>query len=457
LLIFLIILASCTSDPAVLPGTSLEQPEIPTVPHGGTVIWNGFELVREDFFGRANEVRVLENVLTTEDHELTVQFTSGLGSDHLEFGMMEVIQVNINGVWFSLPRLLNQREQPLVLPPLSHEIGYLSDGSWIEHTVDLSVFGRLPPGRYRLVERFFWERLQTEFYSFAYFWVTEPGAQRPPEAETTGTARLEDILISVRPISTARYNITDRDSMFFMLIENLSGKRYITIGAVLEMKSGGQWLGVEYQHANMGLMFGWEQTRNFLFLNSPLSAGEYRLTLTMSVFETYETIEPEYEFIVIAHDSAPEASWDVSKLTPSTYDATKQSTGVTITLINPIIDSNNELLEFIVTADNYYFFGTPFEIDVLIDGRWYSVPFANDMFTSIGFSVDENTALADRIYIDNPLIAAGALPAGQYRLIKTFDLMEQNASWESPPVFLAKEFAMAEFTVTETLEWFSWS
>ena len=167
-----------------------------------------------------------------------------------------------------------------------------------EYTVDLSVFGRLPTGRYRFVERFFLERLQLELHTLAYFWVVEPGEDSPPESMTGGTARLEDIVFFVASLYEVRQVITDADTMLALNIENLSGRQYIESRAVLEMQQGSQWVGVAYRHANLGLLQSWVKDRNVLFLEEPLSAGNYRLRLEMNVFGTQSWIEAEYEFIV---------------------------------------------------------------------------------------------------------------------------------------------------------------
>ena len=50
-----------------------------------------------------------------------------------------------------------------------------------------------------------------------------------------------------------------------------------------------------------------------------------------------------------------------------------------------------------------------------------------------------------------PVFVYGILPAGWYRLVKEFDLSEPDLP--EGAVMLAREFAVAEFTVEETLDW----
>ena len=101
------------------PGTTFTRPD-------GNLMWNEFVLIREDYYGRSEDAFIQENVLTTEDQTLTVLFLSGFGNDNLEYGVTEVIQVNLDGNWYTLatepenseiqPVNLSQRDKPLILP-----------------------------------------------------------------------------------------------------------------------------------------------------------------------------------------------------------------------------------------------------------------------------------------------------------------------------------------------------
>jgi hypothetical protein len=124
-----------------------------------------------------------------------------------------------------------------------------------------------------------------------------------------------------------------------------------------------------------------------------------------------------------------------------------------MTIVNPALNKVNKEFEYILTADNYYSYGEPFGIEVLLDGLWYCVPLAHDTFISIGYSIDESTELKDRTYTLTPVFAAGILPAGQYRLVKSFDLVGPDVTEWGGPVYLKKEIVIAEFTVEETIEW----
>ena len=233
--------------------------------------WNGFHLIREDFGfdGRSTaavDITVPENVLTNEDRTLTFSIYSRLGSDTYEYGVDELIQVHLDGIWYTIPQALSQNTQPLVLGSKERKT----------HTADLSPLGVLPPGRYRLVEKFFYQRLQNEDCAFAYFWVVQPNEMRPPGSETTGEADMEDILFSVESLCEARRILTDRDTRLSMVIENLSGKGYYTEAVILEGNKSGKWKAIKYQHANMGFIEGWTTDRNELFFDQgvlPFRAG----------------------------------------------------------------------------------------------------------------------------------------------------------------------------------------
>jgi hypothetical protein len=465
-IISLLLSAACGPVSGGAPGTAKEQPgdtqeAITTGPDGNTT-WNGFALIREDYYGRPEDAFVPENVLTTEDQTLTVFFLSGFGSDGMEYGITEIVQVYLDGSWYTLadgsekseiqPVNLSQREQPLILPPFSMPV---EEAEKTEHIVDLSTLGTLPPGRYRFVERLFLERLQLEQYAIAYFWVVLPGEDIPPESGTSGTARPEDIAFFVESLYEARRVITDADTMLFMNIENLSGRQYITSNAILEMKHGSQWVDVAYQHANLGLLQSWAKNRDILFLEEPLTAGEYRLRLAMSVFGTQSGIEPEpeSEFTVYPYNEAPEPGWEVTRLRVSPYDDAHQSAGVTMTLASAVLNKEKTELEFVLTADDHYSYGEPFGIDVLLEGIWYSVPFTSVGFHDIGYSIDPDTEISNRSHIAYPVFAVGILPAGHYRLTKEFDLVGPETTEWGGPVYLSKETVFAEFTVEETLEW----
>ena len=475
-LIVLLLCVSCVSGSALLPDALVEQPEAqdqqpeilagqlktPIEQSDGTLTWNGFKLKREEYFGRAEDVFVPENVLTTDEQTLSVFFSSGFGSDELEYGIMEFIQVNLDGVWYTLmdeqsdpptPLNLSQTDVPLILPPFDSNTEYQSEASRMEHTVDFSVIGGLPAGRYRLVERFFLDRLKLELHTLAHFWVIEPGDKRPPESEPTGAARLEDILFYVDSPYKARQEITDADYHISTYIENLSGKRYVANSAILEMKQNGRWVNVDFQHANLGLLSEWTGVCDFMFLDEPLIVGDYRLRLSISILGMQDVIEPECEFAVIAYEDAPKPKWVSSQLKPSPYNVAEQSTGISITLKNAVLDKENMELEFVIEADSAYSFGEPYELDVLLDGTWYSVPLAFSAFNSIGYAIDPDTEIANRTYKHTPVFSVGILPAGQYRLIKAFNLTGPDEPKSGMPTYLTNEFALAEFSVAETLEW----
>jgi len=433
-------------------GTSSEQHGTLAVQRNYTVMWNGLELHREDFAGSAYNTFVPENVLTTDEQVLTVYYTNGSGSDALEYGIHEIIQVNIDGTWYTLPYQLSSLEQPLLLPPLPIHVEYQSEESRTRHQVDLSVTGGLAPGAFRLVERFFLERLQWESFAFAYFWIIEPGGERPPESETTGQARMEDILLTVKPLAHAQKYVTDADRIIAVHTTNLSGKTYQPLRTTLERKTGGEWEDVKYEHANRPLLFGWSGGGNMLFLNEPLSPGDYRLRLSLVVFQTNLSIEPEYEFTVVALKDAPTPAWDAWYLCPSPLGTADLSKSINITLKNSVLNERGTELELTISADKRYNFGEPFEIEVLLDGVWYRVPSFGG-FTLPLYQVAPDIEPKSFTLTHNPLGHVGALPAGQYRLIKEFDLVATEPVDDSLIVYAAKEFAMVSFMVETDLYW----
>jgi len=157
--------------------------------------------------------------------------------------------------------------------------------------------------------------------------------------------------------------------------------------------------------------------------------------------------------IYVAYENAPEPKWEVSRLSISRHNAVTQSTDVKISISNPVLDNDNMELEFMITVtDGSYSYGDPYIIEVLLDGIWYSVPYAyGGAFNSPAYSVDPNTDQKQRTHSINPTFEYGTIPVGQYRLIKEFNLVGPDSP-EGMPTYLTKEFVFALFTVTETLD-----
>ena len=442
LVMILLLGVSCAASPAILPNAPAQQPEV-FDSQSDTISWNGLNLVRDTFGNNSCsivDIVMQENVLTEKDHLLTVSITNR-GSDELLYGTYECTQINLDGLWYTMSGQLSHRESPLKLPPVN--------GKTAEFTTDFSVLGNLPVGRYRLVEKFFNERLQREYCAFAYYWIIEPGAERPPESETTEPAHMDDIIFVVESISAARREITDQDERISFYIENISGKLYHATGCMLEIKQGDQWTALAFRHANLGLVLGWTTTRNDFFPNEPLVAGNYRVKLFMEIFGTNNTLEPFYEFTVLSHKDAPMPKWEKLRLTPSALGNTGNDTGVTITLKNSVLNEKTQL-EYTVTAEGYYMFGVACSIEVFLDGTWYKVP-TYGIFTTQAIFIGPGADASEAFFVD-PVFMAGILPEGKYRLVKEFYLVDIESRGSTPTVFLAREYATAEFTVVETLE-----
>jgi len=189
-----------------------------------------------------------------------------------------------------------------------------------------------------------------------------------------------------------------------------------------------------------------------LYLNEPLAAGNYRLMLSISVFNTSDALDYVYEFAVVPYGDVPEPQWDTSRLSPSSLVSTNQSVDITMRIENSVLNEGNTSLVLAITSGGAYAyeFGVAYGVEVLLDGKWYSVPFAHNAFTLQ--AIVASPGFPDSIYELNvgPVFQCGVLPAGQYRLVKSFDLRDQSASVVT---FLANEYAFAEFTVEKTLDW----
>jgi hypothetical protein len=278
----------------------------------------------------------------------------------------------------------------------------------------------------------------------------------------------EDIIFYLMSLYEARRVITDKDMWFGLFFEILSGQEYIVEQnqVVLEAlktsktEKSGEWERVNHKHVNVGLKSNRNINRCEMFLREPLEAGRYRVRLIIHKFTkpmaSYAGqlggVELTYEFDVITHADAPQPKWEISRLIPSEINAAEQSAGIRMSIANPVLDKDNIKFEIILEADNFYSYGSPYSIEVSLDEKWYRVPFTSIGFTGEGYSIGWDNRNRSAAHSINPVFAVGILPAGQYRIIKEFDLRERTANeWEWGDV-IAKEFATGEFTVKETLE-----
>jgi len=424
-------------------------------------------VLKREFYNGDPASFVMEPVLTTEDTMLTVYYLgdSGYAADENRstFGMTEIVQVHLADAWYTLPFNLSQRNEPLVLGKMEDSaysafLNWSADGR-IEHKVDLSPIGGLPPGRYRLVQTFFNERFQLEHHCFSYFWVIEPGDERPPEAGHEGDASIGDLIIRLESPTGARKVVTDKDNMLIVHVENLSGRRYGGQSTVLEILRDGQWENVGLRRESLiGLVSRWSASRYHHYFENPLEPGRYRLRNTLRRFygvgDYGGAVGHEYEFTVLRYEDAPEPVWDVWRLNVSRYDAAEQSTDATLTIKDPVLNDANPWPEYVLTSANHYTFCcNSFTVDILLDGIWYVVPFVGMGCFFMGNDIDPDVPEADRTFYLDVVAFSGLLPAGQYRIIQELILVDPEARFFHGVSYLAREFAVAEFTVEESLDW----
>ena len=183
-----------------------------------------------------------------------------------------------------------------------------------------------------------------------------------------------------------------------------------------------------------------------------MDAGHYRIRLPIHTNEP-GSIELACEFDVIAYKNAPTPEWDISRLKLSkysAYDKSEQNADIKMSFANPVLDKDNKTLEILLTAEKCYTYGEPYETEVLLDGKWYRVPFAGGGFQLPAFSIGPNAKNQKAACGCAPVYSCGILPAGQYRIVKEFDLQGPDSP-EGYVSYTAKEIATAEFTVTEAL------
>jgi len=431
-----------------------------TVKADRSVWWGGYELKREDYLGDTYLVSQKDAVLSGDEQKLTVFFLNFHNDpgNIIEYGSEEAIQVRIENAWYSLPDKLPRRTEHLVLPTLTEEAEtrkyLLGTAAQAEHVVDLAGYGKLPPGEYRFIEKFISVGSLNEYYKFAYFWVAGSGEQPPIEAETVGTAREGDLEAFVLSATPARSCVTDEDSSFILIIRNRTGKIYDTGGRFeLEAWKNEQWSRVPYDYTGGGLILAWSAGSYRINLRDPVDAGEYRLRYRAEVFgETSETVRSECAFEVIPHGDAPEPGWDTVRLMLSRFYEDSQSGSIAMDIADSgTISEKEATVRVTVSADGCYYYASPFDLDVLIDGVWYYICSLQSVF---GDDYDEATDMSIepgvvRYHDVNPALYIGVLPVGEYRLVREFLLYESSeavaARDRNRP--LAREFAIAEFKV----------
>lgn len=90
------------------------------------------------------------------------------------------------------------------------------------------------------------------------------------------------------------------------------------------------------------------------------------------------------------------------------------------------------------SADDPVIFGEDYILEVKDGQKWYSLPVRDDiMFTSIGYELKKGSSFP---WSTDYEILYGKLPAGQYRIIKSFRIEPQQ---ETPKEY----FISAEFSV----------
>ena|GEM_PF-2209467 len=426
----------------------------------GTVLWDEYELQRKDYIGSTYLVDQQDTALRVGEHILRVFFLNDDFDDlshRTEYGTVEIIQVCLDGDWYDLPLLLPKREEPLVLPMLSDNSqtrGYLLEQlAYSEHEVDLSAFGVLPPGEYRLVEGFYNSLRNIVENRFAYFWVIAADSPIPHESEIIGQPRAEDFSFGTVSPVLARKEVTDIDSSFSIVVNNQSGRIYDTSGRLeLESLLDGKWGGIRCQNSGGGLLLRWSGSFYRFVLDEPLQPGKYRVLLRAEVFgKQSEAIVADYEFFVISHAAVSEPKWDAKALMLSMLDESKLSSSVIMTVQNPVLDSMNSELDVTISAVDYYGYDYAFDLEVRIDGRWYLVGRPFSMIAAENDEGYDGTVGPDMVrhQVLNPSQYVGTLPTGEYRLVREFNLYDHGVAATSGGAaqVLAREYAAVEFSV----------
>lgn len=125
-------------------------------------------------------------------------------------------------------------------------------------------------------------------------------------------------------------------------------------------------------------------------------------------------------------------------LDPSPYTGTDFTGEVTMTAARDAVSpkTSSLTLDIVNTTDTEFSYGAAYTLEVYLDDAWYVVPPKEDMaFIMIAYVLEpEGTAQTEVSLAD----AYGELPAGRYRVIKTFSSEDGNTV-AAAPFAIAKE------------------
>ncbi|MHC1696199.1 MAG: immunoglobulin-like domain-containing protein [Eubacteriales bacterium] len=437
---------------AILLSSCSDAVPLPVYNSDGSVSWNGWTLARYiqpydyHFYNPYGEITASPNVITADEPSLSLVIER-VYKNSPDFGTSVGIQVLLDGHWYTIPK---DTDEPFVLPPLPKKEKLQTP---VEFEVDLSDVISLPPGAYRFVEEATEKPDGKVSTCYARFWVRSRYAQSPPEAATKGKARSEDIVLSVDSSYPAQRAITTADDMFTVVLENLSGKTYKPVfageednGIVLERLMEDGWQACSYDTANShGWVQGWSVfgMEVFLFRNNSeatkanaLTAGRYRVHLPLKTDEG-GLIEPSCEFDVLSAEDAPPPQWNIEELKVSTHGEEERSAEIFITPLQVVLDGKNALLEVEYIVKGSFSYSTFFEMEIYLDGQWYTPPFAGArVFEQPLFLINpKNTGNKEQFDLK---FYFGDIPTGKYRVIRDYRNYETGL----------EEFAAAEFTIS---------
>jgi hypothetical protein len=122
-----------------------------------------------------------------------------------------------------------------------------------------------------------------------------------------------------------------------------------------------------------------------------------------------------------------------SKLEKSTYDASQQSTDVTLSVDEKVITPETESITLIFNnmSDEEYIYGEDLHLEMEVDGVWYVVKMLENVgWNDIGYILPPKDSSENTFPIKN---SYGRLNPGNYRIIKT---LYSNGE----PIFSIAEF-----------------
>lgn len=349
---------------------------------------------------------------------LTVEFTNS-GEEEWSFGEAFQLQAQLDGKWYNIPTLPGDWAWIA--------LGYLvMPQQTLTHDYDISIYGALPEGNYRIVT----DTFSAEFYlnasgRLAHFSDSEPSTADTaseevvlPEKVTVAAVKLEDGLLTVKITNTGRDDFSYGKSFAVQKQENGEWQEIPTLPA--------DW---KYDESECVVKkFSTFDHTYDLSIYGELPDGKYRLVTDKFSADFY--IDNSKEITYFYQDENGE--WIAGALEAA--DAPPAMDG-----ISAIVEAQDEdHLKIRLTNWGYKYgeeafnYGASYHVEVFLGKRWYIVPTKDIDFGFFMPLYSLSNGATKELFYD--FFMYDPFPEGRYRVVNDGDFwVEFNAGTKIVP------------------------